>query len=156
MADLSLPALLDAETEVVRLFIDLLQQEQSALQAGDTDLLPAITDAKAPLTIRLNTLAIHRNQALATAGLPPDREGIETWLKRYPSPVMAKAWEALHVMIAEARELNELNGKLIILRMQHTTQALNVLMVAQRQTGMLYGPDGHSAQVSGRRIIDAA
>lgn len=156
MADISLLSLLGAEAEAVEQFIALLQKEQTALQEGKTDDLPAIADAKAPLTNRLNELAVHRNQALAMAGLPPDREGIETWLQRYPSTEMSNAWERLHRAIAEARELNELNGKLITLRMQYTNQALSALMVAQRQSGMLYGPDGQPSQFSGRRIIDAA
>lgn len=156
MANIPLASLLDAEAEAIGQFITLLQQEQTALQEGKTDDLPAIADTKAPLTIHLNELAIRRNQALAMAGLPPDREGIQAWLQRYPSVEMNSAWEKLHNAIAEARELNELNGKLITLRMQYTNQALSALLVAQRQSGMLYGPNGQPSQLAGRRIIDAA
>jgi flagella synthesis protein FlgN len=155
MADLSLPTLLNAEAGVIAQFIDLLQKEQAALQDGNTDALPAIADSKAPLTVHLNELAIQRNQALSIAGLPPDRTGIEVWLQRYPSPELSQIWSKLHSAIAEARELNELNGKLITLRMQYTNQALSALTVAQRQSGMLYGPDGQPSQFTGRRIIDS-
>lgn len=155
MADLSLAALIDAEKSVVDQFVVLLEREQTALQNGVTEPLPEIADAKAPLTLRLNELAIKRNQALAMAGLPPDRAGIEIWLKRYPQADVADAWQRLHATIAAARELNELNGKLIAMRLQYTSQALNALTVAQRHNGMLYGPDGQASPFAGRRIIDA-
>lgn len=155
MADLSLAELLDTESVVVEQFIVLLEREQAALQDGITEPLVEIADAKAPLTIRLNELAIKRNQALAMAGLPPDRAGIETWLQRYPVQGIKDAWERLHTAIAQASTLNELNGKLITLRLQYTNQALNALTVAQRHSGVLYGPDGQAAQFAGRRIIDA-
>lgn len=155
MADLSLASLLNAETEAISEFIVLLKKEQTALQDGKTEALPEIADSKAPLTIRLNELAIRRNQALSMAGLPPNRPGVEIWLERYPSAEMSDNWNRLHSAIAEARELNELNGKLITLRMQYTNQALSALTLAQRQSDMLYGPDGQPSQFAGRRIIDS-
>lgn len=155
MADLSLVSLLASEAEVIAQFIALLQSEQVALQDGNTDALPAIADSKAPLTIRLNELAISRNQALSMAGLPPDRIGIEIFLQRHPSPEVSDVWHKLRRTIAEARELNELNGKLITMRMQYTNQALSALTQAQRQSDMLYGPDGQPSQFAGRRIIDS-
>ncbi len=155
MAELTLAELIDAETSVVDQFIILLEREQTALQEGKTDPLPEIADAKAPLTIRLNELAIKRNQALSMAGLPADRAGIESWIQRYPVPEVATAWKKLHASIGKARELNEVNGKLIVLRLQYTNQALNALTVAQRTSGTLYGPDGQTSALAGRRIIDA-
>lgn len=59
-------------------------------------------------------------------------------------------------LVSEACALNEANGKLIALRLQHNQQALNVLMAAAN-TASTYGPDGQQQQPGlGSRILGKA
>lgn len=59
-------------------------------------------------------------------------------------------------LVSEACALNEANGKLIALRLQHNQQALNVLMAAAN-TAATYGPDGQQQQSGpGSRILGKA
>lgn len=61
----------------------------------------------------------------------------------------------LRDLASEARSLNEANGKLIALRLQHNRQALNVLMTAADAVAT-YGPDGQQQSALGGRILGSA
>lgn len=153
----ALLALLQSEVLAMGEFVTLLQREQECLTRGETDPLPELAEAKAPLVARLNGLDNQRSQALEAAGLTADSSGMESWLRQQPGESVCQAtWTRLKDVVAEARELNQLNGKLISLRLQNNHQALSALMSASGQGNSLYGRDGQPAQLSGRRIIDAA
>lgn len=140
----------------MRGFVAALQQEQQALVAGDIDRLVSVVKEKADLATRLNRFAEQRQQLLTAAGLPNDRTGIESWLTDQTlSPSDRSAWKSLFALTSEARTLNESNGKLIAMRMQHNQQALNVLLEAANQA-TLYGPDGQTKQVGGGRLFGMA
>lgn len=64
----------------------------------------------------------------------------------------AMRWREL---ASEARSLNETNGKLIAMRLQHNRQALNVLMTAADAVAT-YGPDGQQQSALGGRILGSA
>ena len=137
-------------------FIKLLTREQQALSAGDTEALGPIGEEKATLVDRLNRLGEQRNKLLVAAGMGADRLGMEAWLAANPKDAAVRQqWARLKSCVNEARELNLLNGKLIALRLQANQQVLGALLSGQNQNN-LYGRDGQPAQLSGRRIIDAA
>lgn len=58
-------------------------------------------------------------------------------------------------LVSAASTLNEANGKLIALRLQHNQQALNVLLAAAN-TVATYGPDGQQQSGVGSRILGKA
>lgn len=148
--------ILEAEADAASRFIKLLTLEQVALGAGDTESLMGFVQEKSAVTSELGALASQRNAALAALGLESDRAGVEAWLERQPSDLTRRdAWLRVVTLAGEARELNRVNGELIQIRMQHTTQALEAMQGATR-TLNLYGPDGQPAPVVSRRINDAA
>ena len=148
---------LESESEVVSLFIQLLQQEQSDLAKGRTDGLAELADRKNRLAEQLSALAAERNRVLSENGFATDRPGIETWCSRHPSEkTVADAWARVLDLATQAKELHKLNGELIALRMRHNSMALEVLRNA-KQPLSLYGPDGQqSSGPSTRRINDSA
>jgi len=153
-----LQSLLEQEGTVMGQFIQLLQTEQLALKDGKTDELEALDAQKAALVAKLNEQGELRNQFLRGAKLAPDREGVEAWIQANPKDfAVRQQWGRLKSAVVEARELNLLNGKLIAMRLQHNQQLLGALLSSSGtpQTN-LYGPNGQPAQLSGRRIIDAA
>ncbi|HJW02130.1 MAG TPA: flagellar protein FlgN [Azospira sp.] len=150
-------SLLQSEVQAMGEFVTILKREQELLTRGETDPLPELAESKGPLVARLNGLDNQRSQLLNAAGLGADSAGMEAWLRQHPQEFACQAaWARLKDVVTEARELNQLNGKLINLRMQHNNQALSALISASGQNNTLYGPDGQPAQLSGRRIIDAA
>ncbi len=154
MTDLS--AAIRRESELLAAFIGLLREEQNALQQGDAAALPGLNHQKSGLIEELDALAGLRNALLAKVGCAPDREGMQQWLARPGSDKTVRPlWAALLKSATEARELNELNGKLVAIRLQATQEALAILTQQARQTS-LYGPNGQASPLTGLRIIDSA
>ncbi|MDP2808775.1 MAG: flagellar export chaperone FlgN [Rhodocyclaceae bacterium] len=98
---------------------------------------------------------LRREQALLTEGsidalatLIAEKSVLADRLNRMPASEEA----AFRELAAEARSLNETNGKLIALRMQHNQQALAVLMAAADQA-ITYGPDGQQRGGGGGRSL---
>ncbi len=148
--------LLAKETALVAAFIAVLGEEQLALTHGDIEPLAGLAQRKATLADELNALELARNTQLAAAGHATGRAGMESWLQANPGGTLAgECWLRLLKLAGEAKAMNVLNGKLITLRLNATSQALATLTRQAQQTG-LYGPDGQTAQHTGSRIIDAA
>lgn len=117
--------------------------------------MPLIKE-KTRLAARLGELAEQRNQMLAAAALPANKQGMETWLSRLaPVDPVRKSWQNLITLTAEAQALNDSNGKLIGMRLQHNQQALDVLLAAANQAS-LYGPDGQTRPSGGGRLFGSA
>jgi flagella synthesis protein FlgN len=144
-----------AEMDVVQSFVDLLGVEQAALASGDTDQLPALIEKKNHFASQLGILATERNSILAAQGYAADRAGIEAWCEKHPrQTAVAEAWKKTIALASEARELNNINGKLITLRMQHNAKALEALRGGSNSLD-LYGPDGQATSLGRMRINDA-
>lgn len=152
----ALAELLAAEVKLVESFIACLTAEQEALTVGDVSALTAFNTQKAGLADQLNRLEDDRNAFLKQAGMSADRQGIAGWLaKNRQDRAAGQAWESLMELAGKARELNNLNGQLIAIRLHATNQALATL-TQQAQRATLYGPDGQTTLRTGSRIIDAA
>ena len=145
------------ESDALRSFVGILKEEQQALVAAELDRLVPLATEKSNLSLKLGQLTERRNQTLAAAALPSDREGMESWLSN-PTPVTKIAlpdWKTLLGLAAEARALNQANGSLIATRLQHNQQALTVLLTACNQAA-LYGPDGQTKPSGGGRLFGSA
>ena len=141
------------ELVALREFIAALQQEQQALIAGDIEKLSPLVEEKTRLAASLNRYSEQRQRLIRAAGLPNDRSGLEAWLERQPLQAQDRAnWKKLLALTGEAQALNESNGKLIAMRIQHNQQALNVLLSAANQTS-LYGPDGQTKPSGGGHLF---
>lgn len=124
--------------------------------SGNIDQLTPLVEKKAQIAIRLSEFSEQRKRLLTAAALPATHKGMETWLSRLaPADAARKAWQNLIALTAEAQALNESNGKLIAMRMQHSQQALNVLLAAANQAS-LYGPDGQTKPSGGGRLFGSA
>lgn len=152
----ALAELLTTEVKLVQSFIDCLSTEQEALKVGDVEALTAVNAQKTALAEQLNRLEDDRNALLQQSGLTADRQGVSSWLSKHPNDrAAAQAWDQLMKLAGKARELNNLNGQLIAIRLQATNQALATL-TQQTQRSTLYGPNGQTTLRTGSRIIDAA
>ena len=143
------------EARTVEQFVDLLNHEQTALSAGETDELPALAEQKSTLADDLVNLDRQRNDLLATLGFKPGRTGMEAWCAKYPAEQsVAETWATILRLATEARELSRVNGELIQLRLNFTAKALQALQAGKSSLD-LYGPDGQATN-SGQRRIDHA
>ena len=154
MADLL--SLVNRETALVVQFLDVLHQEQEALQSGNVATLAALVGTKTRLVDELNATASERNQLLTRVGMPSEKAGMQAWLQKNPTEkTLQKIWSDLLKKAGEARVLHQQNSKLLALHVQRTNDALAVLN-QKLQNSLLYGPDGQSTTLSGHHIIDSA
>lgn len=141
------------ELSALSRFIEVLQQEQSALTKADLNQLITASQEKNKLAEQLNQLGRDRIAALAKLGVNGDTASVENWLKNQPADVRS-AWNALLESAKAAQHLNQVNGKLIETQLQHTQQALNALSSAANQSAV-YGADGQTRgiQPSAQRTL---
>ncbi|HZX31683.1 MAG TPA: flagellar protein FlgN [Rhodocyclaceae bacterium] len=148
--------LLARESEAVRAFIASLTEEQEALKRGETDVVAAIALKKSQQIEQLNAAEKERNALLQEAGYRGDTDGMKTWLATNGNDRgVAEGWTQLMELAAQAKRINDLNGRLIAIRLQAANQAIGIL-TEQHQRSSLYGRDGFSTPRTGSRIIDAA
>lgn len=147
-------ALLKRETELVMRFRDMLLREQAILRSGKSESLAEINAEKLSLVESLNHAGTERARVLSA-----DKDttiDMPAWLSVHPlENESAALWEGLLKIARQAREINELNGNLINLLHQKTSDALAILTHGQADKS-LYGSNGQSSQSTGSRIIDSA
>jgi flagella synthesis protein FlgN len=136
---------LRAELAALQAFCETLQDEQDALVRADVEALLELSELKTEQVERLSTLAGVRAAFLESQDLTPDRRGMAEWLSRTQGdpPGLARLWQQVLEAAAQAQALNQRNGGLIGLRLQHNHAALATLQAAARRHA-LYRPDGQT------------
>jgi flagella synthesis protein FlgN len=141
-------ALLIAETQQVRDFVAVLEQERKILGERDVEPLFALSEHKNRYARLLQQSADARTSLLGQAALKHDKSGVESLLGDPANPV----WNNYLKAVAEARALNQANGALLTERLAHNHQALAILMAHSDQP-TVYGPDGAARTRPGSRLL---
>lgn len=147
--------LLSQELAAIESFIALLRKEQALLSSGANEGLTALAEEKSAAAITLGNLTNLRDRELARHHLPPGRAGMDAWTLTEAGSACLARWNRLLAQAAEARALNETNGKAIALHLQHNQQALSLLMAAADKAAT-YGPDGQARAGIGGRSLGSA
>lgn len=151
-------SLLADEIKGVEEFIELLRQEQALLvQPVDVDALLALVSSKNDISTRLGQLASQRERLIAAdSGAPADRQALETWIGFCPpADPIRELWARLLELAAQAQALNETNGRLINIHLQHNQQALMTLMHAANRA-VTYDAGGQPKAAGGGRLLGSA
>lgn len=153
---LGIKGILEREIDAVSRFLLLLENEQIALKSAQPESLPSISQQKSELIIELNALETERCQQIGLVGAAEDaRTAMQRWLDQPGTPVdLGSTWARLLELARQAKAMSELNGKLVILHLEQTNQALAAL--SRRQPSGLYSSDGQTSGYSGSRIVDSA
>jgi flagella synthesis protein FlgN len=151
----ALADLLAQELGLLHSFVTLLRHEQFLLIEGKADSLVEVAGEKSELGEQLTTRAKARESELTRRGYPAGRAGMDDWIKSADGATSRRRWQQLLELTAEARTLNETNGKLIAVHLQHNQQALNTLLAAIDQAAT-YGPDGQQRSGAGGRSLGSA
>ncbi|MFH1987500.1 MAG: flagella synthesis protein FlgN [Rhodocyclaceae bacterium] len=147
-------ALLKRETELVIRFRDTLLREQDILRSGSSDGLTEVNNEKLSLVEFLNQAGTERSRTLSSGGEPTI--DMQAWFSAHPQEKESAAlWEGMLKIAREARGINELNGNLISVLHQKTSEALAILTHSQADQS-LYSSSGQAAMSTGSRIIDSA
>ncbi|MBL8430338.1 MAG: flagellar protein FlgN [Dechloromonas sp.] len=146
--------MLKREAELVMRFRDTLLREQHILQSGTSDGLAEVNAEKLSLVESLNIAGVERAHALSSGDI--DTIDMQAWFASRPSEKeAAEEWNNLLETAREARDINELNGNLIQVLHQKTSDALFILTQGKADQS-LYGSDGQASLSTGSRIIDSA
>lgn len=147
--------LLTQELAALRAFVDLLRNEQSLLVSATSEGLGPLATEKSRSAIVLGQLAAARDRELVKLNFPTGRAGMDAWVISTAGVRYQQDWNDLLGMSAQARAINEANGKLISLHLQHNQQSLTALLAAADQTAT-YGPDGQAKPGVGGRSLGSA
>jgi flagella synthesis protein FlgN len=146
--------LLKREAELVARFRNTLLREQEILRSGKSDGLAEVNTEKLSLVESLNQAGTERARALSSSN--EATIDMQAWLSAHPQETeSATLWGGLLTVAREAREINELNGNLINILHQKTSEALSILTHSQGDQ-TLYSSSGQSSLSTGSRIIDSA
>ncbi|RMC91600.1 flagellar protein FlgN [Aquitalea palustris] len=145
--------LCQAETAHVLRLVELLQQEQQVMIAGQVHLLEALADSKSKVLDELARQSQQRGQLMKTLGLS-DSDTVYIWLA--DKPAERQAWLALEDQIHRAQGINQLNGSFIEQQLGQVEESLAVLRQAAAAT-LSYDRGGQQPQpVGGRRFLGSA
>lgn len=122
----ALQACLEKETSLMGDFLQILQHEAKVLEDGATeDALNETTARKNSVSETLIALAEERNSLLEGLGFDTDGPGLVDAAAAHP--VLAPARQALLDITGQARTLNESNGRIIDVFLDHNQRTLETL-----------------------------
>lgn len=119
----------------------LLTHEQGLLTEGqvNSEELATVASKKQRELAEIDAFELQRRKAQQRLGYGVDRSGA---LQAASQAGCAELWTIIEQLATEVGRLNQLNGKLIQLRLENNQRMLNFL---QEAAGVgLYGPDGQS------------
>ena len=141
----SVPAIsFEADATLVAELINDLHNEQTALISADLDIIEQMVDRRVGLLQALGEAANQRYSALAAAGFEANENGMSKWLELRSSPVIDDAWVNFQRQLAQAKELNRLNGVLINKHFQRNQEKLDALQGKAANNTQLYGKNGQA------------
>ncbi len=143
-----------AELSAWKALVSTLIAEQVQLREGNIDNLASLAASKRELVVRLAPHIQARGKLLVEHQQPNDVDGMEALIHQARNPQIAAAWREIRDTERMARDLNQLNGRLIHMRLNSVEQALGVL---SRSAGgqTLYKPDGQASHALPARAISA-
>ena len=139
------------ETAATQRLLEILKREQAQLLQADIEGLTQLTEEKAGILVQMSSLAMHRHQALASAGFEPKESGMQAWVDGHRTE--QQAWTELLSLARSAKEMNRTNGLLINKHIARNQTAISVLQNATSPGGSIYGPDGQSSIKSSPRGV---
>jgi flagellar biosynthesis protein FlgN len=134
---------------------DLLSQEATYLRSKPSaQKIAAVAASKKETVGKLEQLATHLKQVMATEKLTPSSADIEQYFQiaetaGISTRTILQQWHKMQQTAQHCRHLNEMNGASINLLAQHNRRALQILRGKTLQA-TTYGPDGatHSERFS--------
>lgn len=140
----------DADTHLVEALIEDLQNEQKALVKADLATIEQIIDKRVSLLQALGEAANQRYAALSAAGFEANEKGMAKWLELRHGNGVDVAWEEFQKKLAQAKELNRVNGMLITKHFQRNQEQLDAIQGKSPNAMQFYGKNGqtHAARSS--------
>ncbi len=134
----------EQDAVLVKQLLAVLSREQTSLVAADVDAIEGLLEEKSSLLQGLSAVATARYELLASNGFEANENGMAVWLQQQSKHALSTSWAALQKSLAQAKEMNRLNGMLINRHFSRNQQMLNQLQGSTESTGV-YGRNGQAA-----------
>lgn len=144
----------EAELAAWKQLVSTLIQEQVLLRDGDIETLTGLAEHKRNLVVALAPHIKARGTLLIENNQPSTDQGMETLIRASGNRQAALVWREIRETERMARDLNQINGRLINLRLAGVDQALNVLTSAAGGQ-KLYNPGGQAAYSMRAKAVTA-
>ncbi len=146
--------LFDQDAKLLTDLVTLLGREQASLVNMDIDTVENILDEKSILIQSISESSKVRHVELANAGFDADENGMASWIRAHAQEKEQSAWQAFQTQLAQAKELNRVNGQLINQHFKRNQQALNQLQgQSPNASAGVYGANGQTATVNQSRGV---
>lgn len=137
----ALIASMQRETQAIAAFVEALQQERTAIRAGDFQSLGDLVQNKQELAQQIAQLGTARQAQMAALGI---RVGSGRQLVGlHIDEGVANAWRTLVLTARGAAEANTLNGAVVSAHLEYTKDALQTLR-QRGDTATVYGRNGRA------------
>ena len=148
--------ILRLEIDEIQVLLELLMEEYQLLQNNSPEPLERLTETKQQQIGKLEAVVNRQNAFLHQQGLPPERQGIETYIQRLPSDTpIREQWIEFEQLLNACRKQNEINGGMLAQSRQQVTHALNLLRgVTEGQK--TYGPSGAACSTQAAKSLGRA
>ena len=152
----ALEELLNKETSELTQFISLLEEELDALASGHADAVQHCASRKQSLLGRIFATRDAVNTVTRRASSNPALKSAESWLARTSSVRIRRAFDELTDRAEHARQLNQLAGRLIQIKLRSVNERLSVLQPIGLMDAVYYPEGFAAAQMSSKGIIGRA
>jgi flagellar biosynthesis protein FlgN len=147
---MSISTLFENDVKLINELMFLLSREQFSLIDMDIDAIENLLDEKSTLLQKINASVLVRYQALSNAGYEPNENGMAAWIESSVPMKYIQLWQDFQNTLAQAKELNRVNGQLINKHFNRNQQFLNELKGDFANNGV-YGPNGQTSSQSYKR-----
>jgi len=141
----SLLLLLQRQIAVYTRFLNLLQEERTALGQVQPDALEKLTAERARLTAALEALDQELRGLFTNAKIVFSGRAVKQLFTTLAEPQrsqLAKLWHQLLASAAECQKQNAVNSKIVDTRRQQTDRVLRILMGQTTLAASTYAADG--------------
>ncbi len=137
--------LLHQDALLLNNLVSVLLKEQSSLVEMDIDVMESLLDEKAVLLQKITLATKARHLALGQASFEANENGMTGWINRNAHAKDRATWQTFQQQLAQAKELNRVNGQMINQHFRRNQETLNQLQGRPANTTSVYGPNGQTA-----------
>ena len=141
----SLLQILQRQIDVYTRFLELLHEEQAALEQVQPGALEKCTTERVRLTAQLEALELEIRTLFANAKTAFSARAVKQLYATLAEPQrsqLARLWQQLQALVTDCNKHNAINSIIVDTRRQQTERVLRILMGQTQPTESTYAADG--------------
>lgn len=151
-------AVLSRHLEGTKRLLQYLDAEKSAIEKRDYDAYYAIVENKKQTLVSIESTERERHSLLHSIGYEIDKAGFEAFVRKIPATWQTRfndVWNNLSQNLKRCRDLNEVNGK-VLLHAQLASERLLQVIKGVRPNETVYRANGRAHAGASHRSLATA